>query len=86
MARTFGVQLKPDTTNYYIRMTSAELGRIITRIDPIVEVKRMVEEKTFKQYVNNLIAAQQARFGGEDWKVSVMTATRTEEIFPLETE
>lgn len=80
----FGTPVRPDLNNYYIRMTSAEVGKIITRIEPIEKVKQMVSDKTFRGFVMDLVAAQQARFGGGDWKVSVKTATRTEELFPLE--
>lgn len=86
MARWAAQTPKPDTTNYYIRMTSAETGKIITRIEPIDKVKQMVSDKTFRGFVMDLVAKQQARFGGTDWQVSVKTATRTEELFPLEEE
>lgn len=86
MARWAAQTVKPDTVNYYIRMSSAETGKIITRIEPIERVKRMVTDKVFKDFVEDLIDKNKLRFGGTDWQVSVKTASRTEELFPLETE
>lgn len=80
----YGVKMRPDTSNYFIRMTSAEASKIITRIEPIEKVKQMVSDKTFKEFVEGLVEANKARFGGTDWKVSVKTAARTEELFDLE--